>query len=300
MVVAIPDIRQSEDVTFQGVCITGKECAVVPAYIKGTSDIEKRHTVVFAYERGTWSRFDIEESVVSAVHDMGDRVYMLCRNGDVYVLHGGVISAQAAAGVEMAALARVENRIVACGVDGRVSFLTGGGWQTLPQPVQVARRGGIHFAHLAGVKLDNLWAVGLRGAILHWNGSAWQNIDSPTNMNFYRCQVVNGGNMLAAGRRGAIIEASENRVSIVNQPNSEHPDIWGLCVFGGKIYVSSMIGLFTSSNQMLNRVDLRSFGNIDTHFLDAGYGQLWSVGNRTIMVLDDSGWRMIPHPVGQI
>lgn len=63
---------------------------------------------------------------------------------------------------------------------------------------------------------DDAWAVGYRGAILHFNGSAWSVAQSPTRHTLYGIMGRSASDILAVGQGGTVVRYDGKRWSTVD------------------------------------------------------------------------------------
>jgi hypothetical protein len=52
---------------------------------------------------------------------------------------------------------------------------------------------------------NDVWAVGSGGVIVHYDGSGWSSIASPTTNTLRNVQVVPGGGLIAVGDAGTLL-----------------------------------------------------------------------------------------------
>jgi hypothetical protein len=50
------------------------------------------------------------------------------------------------------------------------------------------------------------WAVGYMGATVHWNGTHWSNVTSPTTSDLFSVDMISPSDGWAVGRYGTIIQ----------------------------------------------------------------------------------------------
>ena len=64
------------------------------------------------------------------------------------------------------------------------------------------------------------WAVGDSGTILHWTGTTWESMTSPTNAPLYAIQMIDANNGWAGGGNNATTVLSCNLTSQYGMPTT--------------------------------------------------------------------------------
>ncbi len=72
------------------------------------------------------------------------------------------------------------------------------------------------------VSSDDGWAVGRVGTILHWDGTSWNTVTSPTTKSLTSVYMVNANNGWAVGDVGTIIHWDGTSWSEVTSPTSRN------------------------------------------------------------------------------
>jgi hypothetical protein len=109
------------------------------------------------------------------------------------------------------------------GEDGALGRWTDAGWvlESL-----AGESSSLDFTALYGLSSADVWGVGERGALAHWDGTRWAQGSSPTQ-NALRGVWGAGGRYFAVGDQGTFLELDDD-ASISNQPNAHELDaIWG-------------------------------------------------------------------------
>src|SRR5207237_924010 len=75
------------------------------------------------------------------------------------------------------------------------SFDVGCGTWTLEQPLPQAHA----LTSVWAAASDDVWAVGVSGAIVHWNGTSWTPLKSPTTANLYSVWGADAKHVWAGG-----------------------------------------------------------------------------------------------------
>ena len=64
------------------------------------------------------------------------------------------------------------------------------------------------------------WAVGYYGTVLHWNGSAWTKVTSPTTYDLYSIAMVSATDGWAMGKNGTILHWNGSAWTKVTSPTT--------------------------------------------------------------------------------
>lgn len=107
-----------------------------------------------------------------------------------------------------------------------------------------ARDYDVYIDRIHGVAADDLYAVGRRGLMLHWDGSAWRRIEVATNMDLNAVHSVSSDRVYAAGAEGVALAGAGEEWEVFR--TDEDIDFLDVVAFQGRIYLAgSHRGLFT-------------------------------------------------------
>jgi hypothetical protein len=149
------------------------------------------------------------------------------------------------------------------------------------------------FFGIDGFAENDIHAGGLAGEIWHWNGSAWRQLDSPTNCNLNDLICAGDGQVYACGDGGFILRGrGDNWSNITDEAFTR--DIWNLCWFADRLFIATTQGLFFLNDK--NQVKSVDFGGDTpktTYHLSARDGIMWSIGAKDVMQYDGKSWTRI-------
>lgn len=165
-------------------------------------------------------------------------------------------------------------------------------WSCLDQSIRPAVGEVKGFECMDGFKEDDLYAVGWDGEIWHYNGAQWSQEDSPTNQILTRVLCTPSGIVYASGRRGLILRGKEHQWEVVEQ-DTITDDIWDLAWYQGRLYLSTMRGVFTLDKEEFAPVDFGEDTPRSCYHLSAADGVLWSFGAKDLMAFDGITWSRI-------
>jgi len=148
------------------------------------------------------------------------------------------------------------------------------------------------FTSIDGFSHTDLYAVGWDGEIWHYNGKAWAQEESGTNLILFR--VVCGGDDVAyaCGQNGIILRGRAQSWEVVDH-GATRLKLWGATWFRDQLYVASTKSLFVLNGNTLEPVDIASPRELDfsknTSFyhLDSNEEVLWSAGRKMLLFTED-------------
>ncbi|QDH69209.1 WD40/YVTN/BNR-like repeat-containing protein [Marilutibacter alkalisoli] len=150
----------------------------------------------------------------------------------------------------------------------------------------------VGFEAVDGFSETDIYAVGWDGEIWHYDGSAWQQKPSPTNIVLTRVLCADDGTVYASGRKGLLLGGRGDSWEVIDHA-SMIDDIWDLAWYQDKLYLSTMYGLFTLDQDKLLAVDFGEDLPDSCYRLSASDGVLWSIGSKDIMAFDGDSWARI-------
>jgi hypothetical protein len=149
---------------------------------------------------------------------------------------------------------------------------------------------------LDGTSKQNIYAVGFIGEIWHFDGTAWRQEQSPTNVALNDVVCGPDGTIYACGMSGTLVRGATNQWQAIPQ-DATQDDFWGITQFRGKIYASNYEGVFALSGDSLVKIDMGLSEPITTAYLDAADGVMWSVGHKNLAYTTDGVvWTTVPNP----
>ena len=146
----------------------------------------------------------------------------------------------------------------------------------------------VGFESIDGFSENDLYAVGLRGEIWHFDGTSWSSIDSPTNVILTEVCCAGDGKVYACGQRGTLIRGRGHKWDLIHQ-QSVKDDLWGIAWFKDHLYVSTLYYV-----AVLEDMDLKIVTDdgspSSTYQISTTANQLWSIGPREVATFDGSTW----------
>jgi hypothetical protein len=155
---------------------------------------------------------------------------------------------------------------------------------------------GVGFNAIDGLTEDAIYAVGYGGEIWRYDGQAWRQQDSPTNVTLTCVRCVDIKTAYAAGLAGVVLHAIDgNWESIEHEATDD--DFWGMTVFQGRVYLAAYAGLFVIDGDDVVSIDMNLPRKLSTAYLDANDGVMWSVGQKDLAYTEDGTiWTEVAGP----
>jgi hypothetical protein len=147
-------------------------------------------------------------------------------------------------------------------------------------------------AALDGFDGSDIYAAGYHGALWHFDGRDWSELDAPTNGNLTAVKCAGDGNVYAAGYDGVLIRG-RGRMWDVIATDQVLENIWDLDWFEGELYASSMSFLYVLKKTQLELVNFDEDQPDTCYHLSTATGVMWSIGARDIMSFDGRMWTRI-------
>ncbi len=139
---------------------------------------------------------------------------------------------------------------------------------------------------------SDIYAVGDKGQLWHYNGKKWTNRELPTNRNLNTVKCAGDGKVYIGGDDGIIISGIGEKWEVIDHEKTDD-DIWDLEWFEGYLYVSTMHAVYRLNKQQLEQVDFGEDSPKSCYQLSTAKGVMWSNGEYDIMSFDGKTWKRI-------
>ncbi|MBC8635874.1 hypothetical protein IAG25_03565 [Caballeronia sp. EK] len=189
--------------------------------------------------------------------------------------------------------------VFACGSQNQIWRWNGKTWSRAGTGANVNQQIGAATAlfGMCAQAEDDVHAVGSGGTILHFDGTSWAPVDSPTNVALHRVLNLGGGELFVVGRFGQVFRGSAESgwFSLAIEGMTEN--FWGLCRFGQAIYCSTSQVLYRVQDDRLVRVDTGDNGPKSIARLFTNDQYMWlTTGTDAIFRFDGAKWEEIVCP----
>ena len=260
------------------------------------------HASILTWDQGQWGQGDVEWTAVSvcavkypqeqmvAVGETGEA--QVCGSGEEHdeEIRDGVVKPDDRGDLRF--VRSIGGHAYATGMDRQVYRRQGRDeWVCIDESMRPAKddESLVGFNGIDGVSEKEIFAVGFQGAIWHYNGRTWKELQSPTNIVLSSVCCAGDGNVYACGRRGTLLRGDRRRWEVIDHGKSNE-DFWGLAWYQNKLYVSSLRRVLTlEKGDRLRMVDMDEPVTSAYH-LSAQDGVLLSIGPKDVMLNDGAKW----------
>ncbi len=143
-----------------------------------------------------------------------------------------------------------------------------------------------------GFDATDIYAVGRKGEVWHYDGKVWDKLDMPTNANFTSVKCAGDTKVYITGHEGTLVCGIGQAWKVIDHDDTK-VDLWDVEWFEGSIYVSSMSSVYRLKDQQLEKVDFGDDSPTSCYQLSAADGVMWSNGDHDIMAFDGKAWTRI-------
>lgn len=196
-------------------------------------------------------------------------------------------------------LREVDGQLYACGTQNQLLRQEPGGWVEQDQGLFAPLQEQVDRTLFAvdGFTRDDLYAVGMQGAIWHWNGSGWRALDSPTNVTLHSLLCAPDGQVYIGGAGGVLLKGGHDSgwADISDDSLCQHA-IESLAWFRDQLYAAGQTTLLRWDGTSLQQVVTPAYEDAAFFSLDACEAALWSVGNDYLLSYDGQHWQHHPTP----
>jgi hypothetical protein len=265
------------------------------------------HSRIFSRLRGQWGGVTVEWTVCSGTICLmpSERFLTLGAEGETWVVGGGQSALE---GIVRDGNLRPETRgpmREIRGIVGGHAYAVGtcrqayrrqapGRWTCIDHTAQtpVDDIADTSFESIDGFSEQEIYAVGWEGEIWQYDGAAWVQRASPTNLALYKVRCASDGFAYACGQNGLLLRGRGDRWTVIDHDATEE-DLWGMEWFGGKLFVSSTSFVYELSGGLLNLVDFGDEAPETCYHLSAADGIMWSIGAKDVVEFDGTDWSRI-------
>lgn len=197
------------------------------------------------------------------------------------------------------ALKEIGQQLYAAGTQNQLFRHDGQAWvdadQGLYSPLQEQVSATLN--GIDGFNADDLYAVGMGGAIWHWDGRIWTQLDSPTNvtLNSVRCSA--SGDVFIGGAGGILLRGNARQGWQDLSDSGVSTDSFELMTeFQDVLYIAARHSLLSFDGSDLRVCATPKVEDCAFFSLDASTDALWTVGNDTVMCFDGASWTHYRYP----
>jgi hypothetical protein len=193
----------------------------------------------------------------------------------------------------------IGNHLYACGGQNQIHKQIGSHWRKMDEGLFKSISGTVDrsLEAIDGFSDNDIYAVGSHGAIWHWNGKRWSQLDSPTNYPLYCVRCASSGEVYVGGSKGLMFRGRRDRGwTEISDPNVTEEVLEDLTEFQGKIYAAGTDILVASDGGTLRSIDVPIKGKKAFSAMDATADVLWCVGDEAAIRFDGTQWEKFVCP----
>lgn len=256
---------------------------------------EVSHTSAISIDEGEWANVinvKWDSTALAVARQPEEKLVFIGEDGQVCTYVGGK-SGKESLKPKPLLIRRakaIDGHVYACGMGREVYKRTGENqWIQINAlaPKEEERTG---FEAIDGFSESELYAVGWRGEIWHFDGSVWAAYPGITNLVLTSVCCAGDGFVYVVGQRGLFIKGRHDAWEVVDFDNDFSSDFWDVHWFNDKLYLTTMTGLYVFENGALNEVDVDDMLNTSFYRLASAEGVLWSIGSSDILSFDGKQW----------
>ena len=170
---------------------------------------------------------------------------------------------------------------------------SGNTWTDIGTPIHAKPTQSRGFNSVTGDGKATVFAAGFGGEIWTYDGAAWTQLDSPTNVALQKILYTKEGVIYACGQAGALLRGDGDGFEPVRQTETTD-NLYGLAWFDDRLFVASLTKIWTLEGDRLEPVDVGIPGRLTTGDLEAGAGMLWSVGAKHLLRTENGKtWKLV-------
>jgi hypothetical protein len=265
------------------------------------------HSRIFSRDAGQWGGWTTEWTACSATvcAAPAERFLALGVEGETWVVGGGQASQEPAVqDRQHGPVTRGPLREIR-GIVGGHAYAVGtcrqayrrqapGRWRCIDQTAQtpVEDIAETSFESIDGFSEQEIYAVGWEGEIWQYDGAAWAQRESPTNLALYKVRCAGDGFAYACGQNGLLLRGRGDRWAVIDHGVTEE-DLWGMEWYAGKLFVSSTHYVYELDGGALSLTDFGDEAPDTCYHLSAADGIMWSIGAKDVMEFDGTDWSRV-------
>ncbi len=296
---------QQKGVVFSGGFVFSKNWVVISAHLVGQP--EAKHTRVFTYKNGKWFHIDLF-TIVRSLCGVGNppkALYCMGRDGKINIQSSDApteeILPDAGVGKKkhgyLTRMRSIGEKLYVCGVAGQIYRRENSGWVHVDQGVLDPKGPptALDLYCIDGTSASDIYAVGQKGLLWHFDGKSWTKLNSPTgsDINWIRC--VAPGEVYLCGNSGSFYKGHLNQWKDFSFSRMKD-EFWCAEVFGGKVYLAAREMLYVFDGSTVQPVETDLPVDPDGYHLHANDGVLWSFGFDHLCFFDGKKWTYVKHP----
>jgi hypothetical protein len=286
--------------------VFSKDFVAIAAFPAAREYEDAEFARICTYADGDWKYFDLDFTVnaIYGTHKPIRTLYCLGRDGRISVRRKGgpfeerIPEAGAGAGqlgyVER--IREIAGKFYACGVAGQIYRREEKGWVHFDKGVLDPQGPpkALSLDCIDGSSQNDLYAVGEKGQIWHYDGKSWKRKESPTNLDLNWVRCVSPDEVYVCGNKGRFYRGRLDKWEDFSFTRMTG-DFWCVEVFQSVPYLAADAGLFVFDGKKVIPAET-GLEKAEGHRLHANDGVLWSFGVDQLSFFDGKKWTYVKHP----
>jgi hypothetical protein len=151
--------------------------------------------------------------------------------------------------------------------------------------------GSIDLTDLDGTAANDIYTVGIKGLLAHWDGARWTRIKLLTNSNLFGIRCITKSHVVAVGNKGVFIEFDGKDWRVEQVPGAEKLDFFDVQHFQNQIFVCAGTEMFVRKGDKWQRV-AHGLDKKKTDFyrFTVGAERLWVIGKKRLNSFNGKKW----------
>lgn len=287
------------------ICIDTDTATLIGHYY-AFEDSDEERTVLLSLKKGVWGSLNVS-GIAHAVrfdgkpNDPKRQTFILDRNRGLYrVTSKGVQFDRINEDRQgfLMDLRQISGQWYTVGGHHQIYRQEKSGWRAIDTGVYVSGEAGEAKLLLSidGLTSKDIYAVGFNGVILHFDGTKWSNLDSPTNVGLQRVLCVTKDEVYICGYGNSLYRGNTKGWLALTEPD-DSVVFWDMAYFKGRLYVCTKKALYmVNSNDELEEVEIPVKGPLGFYRMDASDKELWTCGNECVLRFDGKKWSQYIFP----
>lgn len=192
----------------------------------------------------------------------------------------------------MTKIKEIAGSIYACGWGNQIYKLINDKWVSIYNGNDNNER--MAFLDIDGIDSNNIYAVGIGGLVLHYDGINWTKIELNTNCNFHFIISTFEQKIIIGGAFGSLFYGLNDNWKFIG--NKVFNNIWAASEFQSNIYLATSKGLKKYNDLGICDVELNLKKEPTIHHFATSNRELWSIGEFDLALFKGVDWSIINCP----
>lgn len=294
--------NMSNNVYFADFFSPAREFIGIVSYLHSFDNKDIEHSRFYTVKNKQWGHQEIDHEIKSVTYTNDPAWWLLSKRGVIVCIRPSGISEEVIplSGTGhgrygyLNKIVTINEDLYVCGYRRQVYRRANNIWKPIDNDIRASLSiRGVGFFSMDGTGANNIYAVGRKGEVFHFDGKRWTNCDVPTNVALESVKCDSSEMTYICGGKGTILYGNRNSWNVVQYPDFDDT-FWSVTVFKGIPYFAHMGGIVRLINGDLEEVDMNSIN--DSYHIQAIDDKLWSIGQHRIASFDGNQWEEIICP----